>query len=625
MSILNAFSNIPENPPIAPYKPSSFGDVVQSSLLAGANRIEFGIIPMEENRQRYKDRDNQFKDRFTQDELKTINGSDDEIFNNLQAQNPNQEYYASDLEKAKEQRINNAILEGRKTDPTRWNDIKTSDEIQTQKEDRARLTIDTASEIASKASGFSAFAGSLVGGLGSAFLDPINLATLPFGASSGMGILKAMKFEALLNAGVELAEAPLVSSWQKQLGYKYGIGDTLLDVATAGVAGAGFTGLVRGARPAAEALTKSIKKGKEYAKEKSLPILQKISDSDALPSQVKDAAKYMSRVAHIDEEMPSRQALNGDIKTNVKNADIVAHRQTLQETQDSFNNYREPNIDNTPLLTQTELALAYKASANPSAYSNAELFQQYNSISKELNQLPKPKGLLQFIRESGGIKDEGGDLASYGITNKSIPGLIRKDGQWNSLDYTRERVVEAGYLPEEATLDDLLEAMREDFVNKNVFDEAGVGLYATRSDLEEAQSQLDEYFGKTGVNLNDEATLKRLKLESRLEVQQAGLRQDKIELQKAETLSPKINDQTNPIDQDLLFRPSDALASMEKDVADLDSLGDDVYNADFARLLKEKPDLEVDTPDGKMTIREIAEQLKDDEDILSAIKTCAIG
>ena len=78
-------------------------------------------------------------------------------------------------------------------------------------------------------------------------------------------------------------------------------------------------------------------------------------------------------------------------------------------------------------------------------------------------------------------------------------------------------------------------------------------------------------------------------------------------------------------EQDLLFRPSDALASMEKDVADLDSLGDDVYNADFARLLKEKPDLEVDTPDGKMTIREIAEQLKDDEDILSAIKTCAIG
>ena len=154
-----------------------------------------------------------------------------------------------------------------------------------------------------------------------------------FRSTSGMGILKAMKAEAILNAGVEAVEAPFVAKWQKELGFKYGIGDAALDIGTAGIAGAGFTGIVKGARPTAEAFGRLFDRSAKYTKEKSLPILQKISDSENLPTAVKDAAKYMSRVAHIDEEVPSRQGLNGEIKTDVSAKDIVQHRQTLRSEE----------------------------------------------------------------------------------------------------------------------------------------------------------------------------------------------------------------------------------------------------------------------------------------------------
>jgi hypothetical protein len=786
MSILDSFSNLPDQPEIAPYRPARFGEVVMSSLYGGSQRTEFGIVPTLETSKDYIDRQNKLKQRFTQDELKSIQGDDKELRNEALRADAEKgvtfyQGYTPDINPIRNKRIDDAILTGREQDP-RWSDIKTTEEIQEQKKNRARAAINSASEISSRASGFDSVAGSLVGGLGAAFTDPINIATLPFGATSGMGILKAMKAEAILNAGVEAVEAPFVAKWQKELGFKYGIGDTALDIGTAGLAGAGFAGIVKGVRPTAEAFGRLFDRSAKYTKGKSLPILQKISDSENLPTAVKDAAKYMSRVAHIDEEVPSRQGLNGEIRTDVSGKDIVQHRQTLQDTQDAFDNYREPVFDRQVVNNMRD-------------YSDSDLFEQYRAVSTELNQLPKPKGLLQFIKESGGIRDEAGELANYGITTKSYPGLLRRDGQNNSIDYARERAVEAGYLPDETTTSDFLEAVREDFVNRNVFDEQGQSINMQRGNLEDGLRQLDEHFGNKGINLRDEATVKRFKLEAKLKKQEAGIRKSEtrpFEIQdgrikdiytknpnlieeenystnlgnytdnlfrevdpqdvlkylptnqvvanmaediyfanskylalgqkensqgiilgfnsegirgKFNTNKPtwkfllnngeaefvaKLNDQNvyqnnlnsisipndlkiNPkfgerlnkglnileengwtkikskqetiysknqafdgqvnsttsqisgAEKDLVFKPNDALASMERDVADLDSLGEDVYNADFERLLKEQPDLEIETPEGRMTIREIADQIKEDDNILSAIKTCAIG
>jgi hypothetical protein len=81
----------------------------------------------------------------------------------------------------------------------------------------------------------------------------------------------------------------------------------------------------------------------------------------------------------------------------------------------------------------------------------------------------KPVTLTQFLasRSVGGIRDEGGELASMGLSRKFVPGggaLVRQSGK--SLDYAREAAAEAGFFdhiygdPDRATAmstnDDLL-------------------------------------------------------------------------------------------------------------------------------------------------------------------------
>lgn len=85
----------------------------------------------------------------------------------------------------------------------------------------------------------------------------------------------------------------------------------------------------------------------------------------------------------------------------------------------------------------------------------------------------RPKSLSQFIRETGGINDNGGELSARDVTSKRAPGLIRKDNMGAaSVDAVRERVFEEGYFPgkrdyNEISDSELFDAIAEDlFVEK---------------------------------------------------------------------------------------------------------------------------------------------------------------
>jgi len=72
----------------------------------------------------------------------------------------------------------------------------------------------------------------------------------------------------------------------------------------------------------------------------------------------------------------------------------------------------------------------------------------------------KRTSLFQAITDIGGITDPGGDLAAMGLANTFIPGggkILRQNGQ--DPDKVREAMVEAGFLPEGATVNDLFAAM----------------------------------------------------------------------------------------------------------------------------------------------------------------------
>lgn len=604
----------------AQYKPAKFGEVVQSALYDFGQRTGYEITPVLETAQDYSDRDSLLKQRFTADELQRITGNDEELRGEalkIDAAKglPFYQGYTPDITEVKNQRLDNAILAGRNQDAVRWQGIKTSEELREEKRNRARAARESFEDISSRATPTAAIAGSLVGGLGAAFTDPINIATLPFGATSGMGILKAMKTEALLNAAVEAAEVPLVASWQKELGHKYGVGNAVFDVATAGAGGAALTGIVRGARPAAEFLKDKFDLAGKYVGSKSQPILQKMSDSEKLPSSVREAAKYMSRVAHIDENNPMLgRAADEEIGTKAQAQDTISHRQTLQDTQDSFKNYQEP-IYNNPNLgrIESEIEKAGFDKQTAKLYSRAiEAFYNTQSIrgnvetqkvldsylkgleirnakfggeSKSgddsdlfldnfINMARKPqknnksgKPLQKFLKEKGGVKvgsNLAGELKAMGINPKTAPGLFKKNGKIGDVDN-----IPASEFIDRFKLPDAL----------------------TKGDYIDRQYILDLLDQETrGQDISN----KRIRL--------------------------------NASQKDLIFRPNDALASIQRDVETIESLNTaDTFKADFERFFKDNPDLEIETDAGRLTLKEIRNQIEEDETILSSIRTCAIG
>lgn len=86
---------------------------------------------------------------------------------------------------------------------------------------------------------------------------------------------------------------------------------------------------------------------------------------------------------------------------------------------------------------------------------------------------PRPKDLIKFLIDLGGIKDASGELRAQDF-HKVGPGyfgrLSRKNGM--ELDYAREAAVEAGYLHRDADINDLLNALRRNQQGNPVFIES---------------------------------------------------------------------------------------------------------------------------------------------------------
>jgi len=121
-----------------------------------------------------------------------------------------------------------------------------SGEVNERAKSKARSSLKNLEKVSAGATGFSAFSGGLAGGIGAGFTDPINLATLPFGAASSYGIIKTALMEAAINAASEVAIQPFVAEWQNEIGNTYGFKQAAENVGMAALFGAGIGGLARG-------------------------------------------------------------------------------------------------------------------------------------------------------------------------------------------------------------------------------------------------------------------------------------------------------------------------------------------------------------------------------------------
>lgn len=103
---------------------------------------------------------------------------------------------------------------------------------------------------------------------------------------------------------------------------------------------------------------------------------------------------------------------------------------------------------------------------DPTHLANIEKAKKMMREKKANAPARKPASLIEYIARNGGIKDQGGELKSIGLTNRKtgfVSGagpVVRETGR--NPDRVREMVEQAGYLPEGSTLADLYDALDRD-------------------------------------------------------------------------------------------------------------------------------------------------------------------
>jgi len=101
--------------------------------------------------------------------------------------------------------------------------------------------------------------------------------------------------------------------------------------------------------------------------------------------------------------------------------------------------------------------------------------------------------LIEFIRSKGGLKDSGGELKSRDVKG----GIIRKNGM--EFDRAREAAVESGYLPEESTISDFLDALDAELRGKPRYSPGN----QNNALLEERETlqQFKDFLDQNGIDL----------------------------------------------------------------------------------------------------------------------------
>lgn len=586
MSGLDMLSHNYRSRQYAPYVPTDFGNVASTRFISTAYESPDSLLNIPANvdiMREINKRNNEIKKRFeTDNPYSLIDVSDiDEKYSNPSAEGRIQ------ANKLKLDRLDQYIKEQRQADPDRWEGIKTKEEIDAPMIERAREARRIADDIAARAEdGMARIGGTLAGGFGGAMTGVINLATLPLGFGAGMGILRAMASEGVLNAAIETSQIPMRKEWMDTLGHKYGLTEMAADVAFAGVGAAGLTGVIRGGIKGVKAWNERGSRGME--------IMSDMSDNMTVPKDGRDALKYQSRIAHIDEEIPV---------TNATRQDVAVHRQNVNEAQQAFEENRAP--------VYQEFEGAEQLNRVPD--SMMPKWDQAERIKRvfETQEVPlkKEQSLIDFIRKRGGVNDPTGELRDFlktGSRGNAMPGLItKKQGDQYQPDKLIRDAAEAGFFARDS------EGIPSDLTSADLFNALDLELRGIGR-------------AKQAISAKDE-------------LRASGFDENMSIGEIFDSLVNRENDFRMGGDPDVFDQPfpsrliDDAfpderggIAAMRATVEAAEQ-SSPAFEADFARLLKDQPNLEVDVDGQSMTLREISEQINEDRNLLQAMKVCAIG
>lgn len=222
-------------------------------------------------------------------------------------------------EEYENQFIEQYVQELKNKEPEKYKSILSQEELEEKARNKANLSRREFEEASKRSSGFTRFTASFLGGLGATALDPINVATIPFGAARGASILRTVATEAAINAGTEAVTQPFVAKWQKELGQEYGFNEMAENVGFAALFGGSFAGVVKGAKPSA------------------MFVFDKMSKMKNLKPSERLTASYMSKVAHLKEALP--------FVRNKTPIEAKKHYDSVKAVSEAFENGKkvEPN------------------------------------------------------------------------------------------------------------------------------------------------------------------------------------------------------------------------------------------------------------------------------------------
>ena len=444
--------------------------------------------------------------------------------------------------------------------------------------------------------------------------DPIVAGSMLIGAPWSAGILRTALIEARIGIGVESLVQTQVQLGRRKFGEDPSASDALQAIAAAGAGGFLLGGLVKGVARGVGGVRELLAKSRE------LP-------ESARTSEVRSAEAYLERVLEAEDASPYPDTPQGR----------AVHAERLAAAELAL---REGRVADLPPAGQrtvrqtTGEALLDDAlpqetirAAKQAARDRIRIDEQQRAVGEALAPLldddealaalyrdlrAKPErveSLLSFLRRSGGVRDEGGELGSLGVTARTLPGLLRREGR--SLDDAALAAQEAGFFSgrnleagDRITPRDLLEAVAEEVNGRPVF---------------RAEDQAQQM---------DEAALREIRealLSADLDVARVGEGAFRERLQQ---IVRAIVERDRGAQAASLGRAGADAADVEERLA-LMSEEDALDEADVLLRYegREGETIAVETEDGikRMTVRQMLDELSRDEEDLAALKLCTIG
>jgi hypothetical protein len=156
---------------------------------------------------------------------------------------------------------------------------------------------------AARAGGATAIVGSLAGGFGAAFRDPLQVASLFVGGGAGTAVSVTGRIaqvavrEALINAGATALAQPAVQKWREEAALTSGVIPALENVGMAALVGGVFGGLIEGGREGFKALRAADRTA-----------VEKVMDGTATPAEAETALRALgARAEDLDEFAAARR------------------------------------------------------------------------------------------------------------------------------------------------------------------------------------------------------------------------------------------------------------------------------------------------------------------------------